>query len=119
VRARASFAPAALVKALDALAPLRDALGGAPLAVHPALGLALLGGDLADPEAAAAAVASARAALKPLGNGALVLTAAPPALRARTDVWGPPPPGIEIMRRLKRELDPDARLAPGRFVGGI
>jgi glycolate oxidase FAD binding subunit len=119
VRARATFAPAALVKALDALAPLRDALGGAGLAVHPALGIALLAGDVPDPDAAAAAVVSARAALRPLGNGALVLAAAPPALRARVDVWGPAPGGVEVMRRLKRELDPDGRLAPGRFVGGI
>jgi glycolate oxidase FAD binding subunit len=49
----------------------------------------------------------------------VVLTAAPPALRARADVWGAPPPALEVMRRLKRELDPDGRLAPGRFAGGI
>jgi glycolate oxidase FAD binding subunit len=119
VRVRASFAPAVLAQALDALAPLRDALGGAAVTVHPALGVALLAGDAADPGAAADVIASARAALRPLGNGALVLAAAPPALRARTDPWGPPPGGIEVMRRLKRELDPDGRLAPGRFVGGI
>jgi glycolate oxidase FAD binding subunit len=64
-------------------------------------------------------VDGARAALRPLGNGAVVLAAAPPALRARADVWGPPPAALEVMRRLKRELDPEARLAPGRFVGGI
>ncbi len=118
VRVRATFAPAALVRALDALAPLRAAIGGG-VVVHPALGIALLAGRLGDPEAAAAAVASARAALAPLGNGAVVVVAAPPALRARVDVWGPAPAGIAVMRRLKRELDPDARLAPGRFVGGI
>jgi glycolate oxidase FAD binding subunit len=119
VRAKATFAPAALVKALDALAPLRDALGGEGPIVHPALGIALLGGEGKDPEAVAAAVGFARAALRPLGSGALVLADAPPAVRSRVDVWGPPPPGIEVMRRLKRELDPDGRLAPGRFVGGI
>jgi glycolate oxidase FAD binding subunit len=48
-----------------------------------------------------------------------VLLAAPPALRARTDVWGPAPDALEVMRRLKQQLDPEARLAPGRFVGGI
>ena len=118
-RAKATFAPAALVKALDALAPLRAALQGGGLAVHPALGVAFLSGDLADADAAARAVASARAALRPLANGALVLVAAPAALRARVDVWGPAPAAVEVMRRLKRELDPEARLAPGRFVGGI
>ena len=126
VRARATFAPATLAPALAALGPLRDALGGAPVAVHPSLGIALLAGEVADPAAAEAGIASARAALRPLGNGArplgngaLVVAAAPPALRARVDPWGPPPAGFEVMRRLKRELDPDARLAPGRFVGGL
>ncbi len=119
VRARATFAPAALVPALEALRPVHGALSVPALAVHPTLGIALLAGDLADAAAAAQAVAAARAALAPLANGALVLAAAPPELRARVDVWGPPPPAIEVMRRLKRELDPEARLAPGRFVGGI
>jgi glycolate oxidase FAD binding subunit len=119
VRVRATFAPAALVKAIDALAPLRAALGGAGVVVHPALGIALLAGDAGDVEAAAAAIASARAALRELGNGAVVLAAAPAALRARVDVWGPAPGGIDVMRRLKKELDPDGRLAPGRFVGGL
>ncbi|HEX9398796.1 MAG TPA: FAD-binding oxidoreductase [Anaeromyxobacter sp.] len=119
VRAKATFAPDALVKALAAVAPLRGALRGGGIAVHPALGIALLAGDLADAEAAAAGLASARAALRLLANGALVLTAAPSALRARADVWGPPPAAFDVMRRLKHELDPEARLAPGRFVGGI
>jgi glycolate oxidase FAD binding subunit len=119
VRAKATFAPAALARALDALDPLRRALSGAGLAIHPAVGIALLAGDLGDPAAAAAAIASARVALRPLGNGSLVVAAAPPELRARADPWGAPPPGIEVMRRLKRQLDPEGRLAPGRFVGGI
>jgi glycolate oxidase FAD binding subunit len=46
-----------------------------------------------------------------------VLTA-PPAVRTQVDLWGPVP-GLHLMRRLKQELDPGARLSPGRFVGGI
>ena len=50
-------------------------------------------------------------------GGVVVLTAPEPA-RAALDMWGPVP-GLALMRRLKDELDPDHRLAPGRFVGGI
>jgi glycolate oxidase FAD binding subunit len=119
VRAKATFAPASLARAVEALRPLAAALRGGALVLHPALGLALVSGTLDDAAGAARAVEGARAALRPLGNGALVLADAPAALRAVVDVWGPPPPGVEVMRRLKRELDPDGRLAPGRFVGGI
>jgi glycolate oxidase FAD binding subunit len=34
------------------------------------------------------------------------------------DSWGPVP-GLGLMRRVKDQFDPDALLAPGRFVGGI
>jgi glycolate oxidase FAD binding subunit len=34
------------------------------------------------------------------------------------DAWGPVS-GLELMRRVKAEFDPQRRLAPGRFVGGI
>lgn len=119
VRAKATFAPGTLVRAVEALRPLAGALRGGALVLHPALGIAFVAGWLDGEGPAAAAVESARAALGPLGNGALVLAAAPPALRARVDAWGAAPPAIEVMRRLKRELDPEARLAPGRFVGGI
>ncbi|HWQ15258.1 MAG TPA: FAD-binding oxidoreductase [Roseiflexaceae bacterium] len=36
-----------------------------------------------------------------------------------TPRWGPPPQGIEVMRRIKREFDPQNCLNPGRFVPGI
>jgi len=33
--------------------------------------------------------------------------------------WGAPPPGLDLMRRLKAEFDPAGVLNPGRFVEGI
>ncbi len=119
VRAKAAFGPGGLGRAVDALRPLAAALRSAEWMADPATGLLLVGGDLDDGAACGRAVEGARAALGGLGNGTLVLAAAPPELRAKVDVWGPAPSGIEVMRRLKRELDPDGRLAPGRLVGGI
>ncbi len=42
-----------------------------------------------------------------------------PESKSGRDVWGPLPPGLRIMRRLKLSLDPHGILNPGRFVGGI
>jgi glycolate oxidase FAD binding subunit len=70
-----------------------------------------------DPEAVAAVVVGLRAAASPYDGTVTVLTA-PPEVRAQVDPWGPVP-GLEVMRRLKHEMDPTHRLSPGRFVGGI
>ncbi len=35
----------------------------------------------------------------------------------RADPWGPPPPGVVIMKRIKQAFDPAGILNPGRFVG--
>ena len=70
-----------------------------------------------EPAQVAAAVARLRATAAGSGGTVTVLTA-PPEVRDVVDVWGPVP-GIDLMRRLKDEMDPGHRLAPGRFVGGI
>jgi glycolate oxidase FAD binding subunit len=97
---------------------LQGPLEAGAAAFYPSLGVAFASGDPTSPREASLAIAEARAALAPLG-GSLIVTAAPAAVRALVDVWGPPPPSLAVMRRVKRELDPDLRLAPGRFVGGI
>jgi glycolate oxidase FAD binding subunit len=51
-------------------------------------------------------------------EGSTVLLQAPPELRTAVDAWGPVP-GLALMRRVKDQFDPQHRLAPGRFVGGI
>ena len=68
----------------------------------------------------AAALAAARQALGALG-GSVVISAAPDEVHAALDPWGAPPaaPVLALMKRLKAQLDPEGRLAPGRMVGGI
>jgi glycolate oxidase FAD binding subunit len=51
-------------------------------------------------------------------GGSVVVLDAPAVVKAAVDVWGPVP-ALGLMRRVKDEFDPDHRLAPGRFVGGI
>lgn len=51
-------------------------------------------------------------------DGTVVVLTGPADTRRAVDVWGPIS-GLDLMRRLKDQLDPDHRLAPGRFVGGI
>ncbi len=64
-----------------------------------------------------AAVESLRAACGRNG-GTIVVVDAPAAVKAAVDVWGPIP-ALDLMRRVKDQFDPDHRLSPGRFVGGI
>jgi glycolate oxidase FAD binding subunit len=51
-------------------------------------------------------------------GGDVVVLDAPAEVKAAIDVWGPVR-GLELMRRVKEHFDPERRLAPGRFVGGI
>ena len=71
----------------------------------------------ADPAAVAGVVTRLRAECTALG-GSLVVLDGPAAVKAAVDPWGPVP-AIDLMRRVKAQFDPERRLAPGRFVGGI
>jgi glycolate oxidase FAD binding subunit len=99
-------------------------LGHGRVAAHAGTGVlrvGLDGPDLGSPdqvEVFVDIVAKAREALA-ARQGTLVVAEAPPALKRLVDVWGPPGDAIELMRRVKRQFDPDRRMSPGRFVGGI
>jgi glycolate oxidase FAD binding subunit len=93
---------------------------GVTFAVRGSAGTGVLYGGLpaaTDPDTAALAAGDLRDAALIAGGHCVVLTA-PPAVRERVDLWGPVH-GLDLMRRVKHRFDPDARLAPGRFVGGI
>ena len=100
------------------LPPLLGELSPSAAAVYPTLGLAFASGEPASGAGLAAGLRDARIAVGAAG-GSLTICEAPPAIRPTVDPWGPPPPSIDLMRALKDRFDPDRRLAPGRFVGGI
>jgi glycolate oxidase FAD binding subunit len=79
------------------------------------LHLTLTGPGLAD---AAGLVGRIREGLAPLG-GTCVVEHAPTAVAPALDVWGEVGPALDVMRRLKAEMDPAGILNPGRYVGGI
>jgi glycolate oxidase FAD binding subunit len=91
-----------------------------PLALRGSAGTGVFHAGLpaaTDPGLAANLVSDLRAETRAGGGHCVVLTA-PPAIRDRVDVWGPVD-GLDLMRRVKHQFDPDERFAPGRFVGGI
>jgi glycolate oxidase FAD binding subunit len=51
-------------------------------------------------------------------DGGVVVVKAPPELIQGVDVWGPVR-GLDVMRRIKAQFDPEGRMSPGRFVGGL
>ena len=60
--------------------------------------------------------AAVRSATGP--RGSVVVLHAPPAVRDTVDLWGPVA-AVALMRAIKDQFDPDHRMAPGRFAGGI
>ncbi|SNS87274.1 glycolate oxidase FAD binding subunit [Geodermatophilus pulveris] len=106
---RLAFAPAALSSVLGALP------AGAAVAAHAGTGVC----HAAVPAGEVAAVLPAlRSALAPHDGTAVVLRA-PDAVRDRLDHWGPVGDALDLMRRVKDRFDPERRMSPGRFVGGL
>jgi len=52
-------------------------------------------------------------------GGYAVVEVASPALKARLPVWGSPPGGLELMRRLREKFDPKGIMVPGRLGWGL
>ena len=123
---KATFPPAELAGVLADLLGGRSYLAG-PVTAHAATGVlwmasGLCEGDLpADSPTfpmAVRVITEARERLAARG-GSLVLVKGSPELKRAVDVWGPPGDAIGLMRRVKERFNPDRRLSPGRFLGGI
>jgi glycolate oxidase FAD binding subunit len=110
--------PAALVDVLGAVAKAAEA-ADLSAGIRGSTGVAALQVGLptdAEAEAVAAFVSTLRAGLVPHEGTAVVVHSPATDL----DWWGPADSGaLALMRRVKDQFDPDHRLSPGRFVGGI
>ncbi len=96
---------------------LADLLATAPGALRGSAGVGVLVAGLTDGDRLATELSQLRT-IAARHAGSAVLRCAPSHRKAALDVWGPVP-ALGLMRRLKDQFDPEHRLAPGRFVGGI
>ncbi len=116
---------AAVLRAIDAAATatgLDPMVGGSAAAgvIYAAVD------ESAAPAAVARFVLDLRAALDsgpavpagPPSRASAVVLHAPPEVRAAVDMWGPVS-ALRLMRAVKDQFDPERRMAPGRFAGGI
>lgn len=114
--ARIASLPTRLPAVDELVAPLLAALDSPSFAWYATLGLGFASGEVADGSAAIAAINAARNALVSAG-GSLVVETAPHEMSI--DRWGPVGSSFPLMQQLKSRFDPDRRLSPGRFVGGL
>ncbi len=106
---RLAYAPASLSAVLAALP------AGTAVTAHAATGVSYAAVPAAD---AADALPRLRAAIAPHDGTAVVLRA-PDAVRDRLDHCGTVGDSLDLMRRVKERFDPERRMSPGRFVGGL
>jgi glycolate oxidase FAD binding subunit len=120
VRLRISTPPAFLpLLERGVLVPLRAAFEDFRLVLYPSLGIVFLSGFPRDPSAFVLEVERARTRVESGGGHLVLLECADPVAHGRIDPFGTPPDSFPIMQRLKERFDPDRRLNPGRFVGGL
>ena len=101
------------------IAPLLRALDDPRMVGYPALGIAFVAGTPRDPAVVGAVIESGRADAERRG-GSLVVEMLPTDDGYETvDRWGTPPASFPLMRQLKSRFDPNGRLNPGSFVGGL
>ena len=94
---------------------VRTAAGMVQILARAGVGLIYAAGAADDGLAIAGALDRAAAEV----GGYAVVEVAPPALKPRLPVWGEPPGGLDLMRRLRAQFDPRGIMVPGRLGWGL
>jgi len=118
LRVKIAAPPNGVETVVRSIAPSFETLESPRFVWYPTVGLGFLTGTPLNAKHSVRALTVLRAGLADLG-GSAVLHAAPQQIRGTEDVWGPSPAAFAIMERMKERFDPQRRLNPGRFVGGL
>jgi glycolate oxidase FAD binding subunit len=102
---------------LSALGEVLATARGTGVQLRGSAGTGVVHGSVAEPERVPAAVERLRAVCTQHGGSVVVLDG-PAEVKQSVDLWGRVP-ALDLMRSVKDRFDPDHRLSPGRFVGGI
>ena len=89
--------------------------GPVEIQAHAGVGLVYAACAADDGPAMAAALGAAAGA----AGGYAVVEVAPTALKGDLPLWGAPPGGLDLMRRLREKFDPEAIMIPGRLGWGL
>jgi glycolate oxidase FAD binding subunit len=110
--------PAQAIATLVAITTCSQASGAkAGLQLHTSNGVGLL--RLTVPTAQAASLLRQTREICEQAQGYLTVLHAPADLKQHMDVWGYQGNALAVMRKLKQQFDPQQRLSPHRFVGGL
>ncbi len=93
--------------------------GPPALLAHAGVGLLYVACAAEDGPAVADPLARAASAIREPLSAYVVVEAAPPALKSQLSVWGEPPGGLTLMRRLREQFDPRGIMVPGRLGWGL
>jgi glycolate oxidase FAD binding subunit len=116
---RVGSLPGRLASTFETLTETRVDGARSMVSAHAGLGVWRVVIDGGAPDAVTRCVAALRQAVRE-HDGYVVVTGGPVAVRRGIDPWGPiPADTLALMRSIKVTFDPDGRLNPGRFVGGL